>query len=47
MVLLCENMQGYQNLMKISSSIGAKTPEGIPLKWLHSYHEGLIAITPV
>ncbi|WP_347320134.1 DNA polymerase III subunit alpha [Rossellomorea sp. RS05] len=46
MVLLCENMQGYQNLMKISSSIGAKTPEGIPLKWLHSYHEGLIAISP-
>ncbi len=46
MVLLCENMQGYQNLMKISSSIGAKTPAGIPLKWLQSYHEGLIAISP-
>jgi DNA polymerase III subunit alpha len=46
LVLLSRNNRGYQNLLKISSAIGAKAPEGIPHKWLNSYSEGLIAITP-
>jgi DNA polymerase III subunit alpha len=46
LVLLCRNNRGYQNLLKISSAIGAKSSNGIPLKWLNSYSEGLIAITP-
>ena len=46
LVLLVKNQRGYQNLLKISSAIGAKSKEGIPLKWLQSYSEGLIAITP-
>ncbi|MCA1063677.1 DNA polymerase III subunit alpha [Rossellomorea sp. AcN35-11] len=46
LVLLVKNRTGYQNLLKISSAIGAKSPNGIPLKWLGSYSEGLIAITP-
>jgi DNA polymerase III subunit alpha len=46
LVLLSKNNRGYQNLLKISSAIGAKSSNGIPLKWLSSYSEGLIAITP-
>ncbi len=46
LVLLVKNQIGYQNLLKISSAIGAKSHHGIPLKWLESYSEGLIAITP-
>ncbi|MCA1056923.1 DNA polymerase III subunit alpha [Rossellomorea aquimaris] len=46
LVLLSKNNRGYQNLLKISSAIGAKASDGIPLKWLASYSEGLIAITP-
>ncbi|OAT84506.1 DNA polymerase III subunit alpha [Bacillus sp. MKU004] len=46
LVLLSRNNRGYQNLLKISSAIGAKSPEGIPHKWLSSYSDGLIAITP-
>ncbi|BCB05117.1 DNA polymerase III subunit alpha [Bacillus sp. KH172YL63] len=46
LVLLVENQTGYQNLLKISSAIGAKAKDGLPLKWLASYSEGLIAITP-
>jgi DNA polymerase III subunit alpha len=44
-VLLAENNTGYQNLLKISSAIQTKTPEGIPERWLRSYSNGLIAIT--
>ncbi|PFA69107.1 DNA polymerase III subunit alpha [Bacillus sp. AFS015802] len=46
LVLLVKNQTGYQNLLKISSAIGAKSKDGLPLKWLASYSEGLIAITP-
>jgi DNA polymerase III subunit alpha len=46
LVLLVKNQTGYQNLLKISSAIGAKSKDGLPLKWLSSYSEGLIAITP-
>jgi DNA polymerase-3 subunit alpha len=44
-VLLAENNSGYQNLLKISSAIQTKSPEGIPERWLRSYSKGLIAIT--
>ncbi|MCC5801276.1 DNA polymerase III subunit alpha [Rossellomorea vietnamensis] len=46
LVLLVKDQSGYQNLLKISSAIGAKSKEGLPLKWLSSYSKGLIAITP-
>lgn len=46
LVLLAENELGYQNLLKISSSIMTKSKEGIPKKWLAHYAKGLIAISP-
>jgi DNA polymerase III subunit alpha len=46
LVLLAENDQGYKNLLKISSTVQTKTNNGIPLKWLKHYSEGIIAITP-
>ncbi|MBV7506088.1 DNA polymerase III subunit alpha [Bacillus sp. sid0103] len=46
LVLLAENDSGYKNLLKISSTVQTKTDNGIPLKWLKHYAEGLIAITP-
>jgi len=46
MVLLAENEEGYANLLKISSAIMTKSPEGLPKKWLKAYSKGLIAITP-
>jgi DNA polymerase III subunit alpha len=45
-VLLAESNEGYQNLLKISSAIQTKSPEGLPDRWLKSYHSGLIAIIP-
>ncbi|MCM3162848.1 DNA polymerase III subunit alpha [Metabacillus litoralis] len=45
-VLLAENNEGYQNLLKISSALQTKSPEGLPDRWLKSYHSGLIAIIP-
>ncbi|WP_409251615.1 DNA polymerase III subunit alpha [Bacillus sp. SCS-153A] len=46
LILLAKNNAGYRNLLKISSVIGTKSPEGIPYKWLKGYGEGLIGITP-
>ncbi|MDX8363944.1 DNA polymerase III subunit alpha [Cytobacillus sp. IB215665] len=46
LVLLAKNNSGYQNLMKISSTVLTKAKDGIPLKWLHHYRQDLIAITP-
>ncbi len=46
LVLLAENDNGYKNLLKISSTVQTKADNGIPLKWLKHYSEGLIAITP-
>ncbi|MCP3741175.1 DNA polymerase III subunit alpha [Rossellomorea sp. BNER] len=46
LVLLAKNEIGYQNLLKISSVIGTKSPNGISMKWLKGYARGLIAITP-
>ena len=46
LLLLAKNRAGYTNLMKISSSIQTKSKEGIPLRWLKGYSEGLIGISP-
>lgn len=43
-VLLAENMQGYTNLMKLSSIVQTKSPQGVPKKWLKHYAGGLTAI---
>ncbi len=46
LVLLAKNRQGFQNLLKITSTVQTKTPEGIPVKWLKHYAGGLFALTP-
>ncbi|MCD4839906.1 DNA polymerase III subunit alpha [Neobacillus sedimentimangrovi] len=46
LVLLAENNKGFKNLLKISSSVQTKAKNGIPMKWLKHYSEGLIALTP-
>ncbi|MFD2681573.1 DNA polymerase III subunit alpha [Bacillus seohaeanensis] len=46
LVLLAKDYEGYESLVKISSVVGTKTPDGIPMKWLKGYGKGLIAITP-
>ncbi|QNF26478.1 DNA polymerase III subunit alpha [Metabacillus elymi] len=46
LILLAENNNGYRNLLKISSALQTKTPEGLPERWLKSYSQGLIAISP-
>lgn len=46
LVLLARDNQGFQNLIKISSAVQTKSPDGIPIKWLKHYAEGLIALTP-
>ncbi len=45
-VLLAKNNKGYQNLLKISSSIQTKSKAGIPRRWLSHYCKGLIGISP-
>ena len=37
LLLLAKNLQGYQNLLKISSAIKTKSPSGIPMNWLKAY----------
>lgn len=46
LVLLAKNQTGFQNLLKITSVVQTKAPEGIPVKWLKAYSKGLIAISP-
>lgn len=46
LVLLAANNEGFHNLIKISSAIQTKAPQGIPIKWLRHYARGLIALTP-
>ncbi len=46
LLFYAKNLQGYQNIMKISSAIQTKSPKGIPIKWLKHYCSGLIAISP-
>ncbi len=46
LVLIAENNEGYQNLIKISSALQTKSSKGLPERWLKSYSSGLIAILP-
>lgn len=46
LILLAKNLEGYQNLVKLTSIIGTKSPEGVPKKWLSPYSNGVVAITP-
>ncbi|MDM5190284.1 DNA polymerase III subunit alpha [Bacillus sp. DX4.1] len=46
LVLLAENEAGYENLLKISSTIMTKSKDGILKKWLAHYAEGVLAISP-
>ena len=46
LILLAKNNEGYHNLIKISSAIQTKSPNGLPFRWLKGYSRGLIAITP-
>lgn len=46
LVLLAKNQEGFQNLLKITSSVQTKSMTGIPIKWLKHYSEGLFALTP-
>jgi DNA polymerase III subunit alpha len=46
LVLLAKNQRGFDNLLKITSVVQTKSPNGIPLKWLKHYTDGLIAISP-
>ncbi|MBT2689352.1 DNA polymerase III subunit alpha [Bacillus sp. ISL-47] len=45
-VLLAKNQQGFQNLLKITSTVQTKSLQGIPVKWLKHYAGGLFALTP-
>ncbi|MDK8639389.1 DNA polymerase III subunit alpha [Niallia taxi] len=46
LVLLAKNGRGFQNLLKLSSAIQTKNKQGIPIKWLKHYADGLFAFTP-
>ena len=46
LILLAKNLQGYHNLLKISSAIQTKSTNGLPRNWLRAYSKGLIAISP-
>lgn len=46
LVLLAKNQHGFHNLLKISSAVQTTSLNGIPMKWLRAYSNGLIAITP-
>ncbi|MGE6259336.1 DNA polymerase III subunit alpha [Heyndrickxia sporothermodurans] len=46
LVLLAKNENGYKNLLKLSSTVQTKSQQGIPLKWLRGYHQGLIGYSP-
>jgi DNA polymerase III subunit alpha len=46
LVLLAKNEKGYENLIKISSTIQTISKGGIPSKWLRGYREGLFAFSP-
>ncbi|MDE3839891.1 DNA polymerase III subunit alpha [Bacillus methanolicus] len=46
LVLLAKNQTGFQNLLKITSVVQTKSPQGIPIRWLRHYAEGLFALTP-
>ena len=46
LVLLAKNRNGFQNLLKLSSAVQTKNKQGIPIRWLKHYADGLFAFTP-
>lgn len=44
LVLYAENDKGYENLLKISSSLETRELTELPKKWLQAYKEGIIAV---
>lgn len=46
LVLYAKTNEGYNNLLKISSSISIRDDELLPWKWLVGYSKGCIAIIP-
>jgi len=47
LVLYAKNMNGYKNLLKITSSTSLRDNESLPLRWLEGYREGCITLVPV
>lgn len=46
LVLLAKSLKGYENLLKLTSIIGTKSPLGVSIKWLSAYSQDVLAITP-
>ncbi|MEK4230321.1 DNA polymerase III subunit alpha [Solibacillus sp. FSL H8-0538] len=47
LVLYAKNNEGYQHLLKISSSIAIRPDETIPVRWLAAYAKGCAVMIPV
>ena len=47
LILYAQTNEGYQNLLKISSSIAIRADETIPVRWLAAYASGCVAMIPV
>lgn len=43
-ILYAKNNRGYENLLKITSSLETRELSELPLKWLIAYKEGIIAV---
>lgn len=44
LVLYAENKKGYENILKISSSMETRELSELPKKWLEAYKQGLIGV---
>ncbi|MGG0656348.1 DNA polymerase III subunit alpha [Rummeliibacillus pycnus] len=47
LVLYARNLDGYHNLLKITSSTSLRDNETLPLRWLEGYHKGCIVLVPI
>ncbi|WP_391202538.1 DNA polymerase III subunit alpha [Psychrobacillus sp. L4] len=43
-ILYAKNSNGYENILKISSSLETRELSELPIKWLQAYKEGLIVV---
>ncbi|RHW33478.1 DNA polymerase III subunit alpha [Lysinibacillus yapensis] len=46
LVIYARNNEGYQNLLKLSSSASIRDDETIPFRWLAAYSKGCAAVLP-
>ena len=46
-IIYAQTNEGYQHLLKISSSIAIRPDETIPVRWLAAYASGCVAMIPV